>query len=151
MYCARHALGIQDSDVNGLKITAGGTTNEGDINAETSRAAAAAAAVACEADAGQTNSGGKQSNGKPNGGRSGGRRSGEVSGVANGGGDDDSHGDESFLLVLGDHLYRRGAGTTRACSSQLLHAFLEHGEAGKPAIGLKVSVDFAFILDFSPP
>lgn len=46
---------------------------------------------------------------------------------------------ESFLLVLGDHLYRRGAGTTHACASQLIHAFLEHGEAGKPAIGLKVS------------
>ena len=46
--------------------------------------------------------------------------------------------DASFLLVLGDHLYRRGPGTTQACASQLLHAFLEHGEAGKPAIGLKV-------------
>lgn len=46
--------------------------------------------------------------------------------------------DESFLLVLGDHLYRRGPGTTHACASQLIHAFLEHGEAGKPAIGLKV-------------
>ncbi|CAN0498331.1 unnamed protein product, partial [Ectocarpus sp. 12 AP-2014] len=46
--------------------------------------------------------------------------------------------DSSFLLVLGDHLYRRGAGTTEACASQLVHAFLEHGEAGKPAIGLKV-------------
>ncbi|CAM9232286.1 unnamed protein product, partial [Ectocarpus fasciculatus] len=47
--------------------------------------------------------------------------------------------DSSFLLVLGDHLYRRGAGTTEACASQLVHAFLEHGEAGKPAIGLKAS------------
>lgn len=46
---------------------------------------------------------------------------------------------ESFLLVLGDHLYRRGAGTTHACASQLVHAFLEHGEVGKPAIGLKVT------------
>lgn len=44
----------------------------------------------------------------------------------------------SFLLVLGDHLYRRGAGTTQACANQLIHAFLEHGEAEKPAIGLKV-------------
>lgn len=48
--------------------------------------------------------------------------------------------DSSFMLVLGDHLYRRGAGTTHACASQLIHAFLEHGEAGKPAIGLKVRV-----------
>ncbi|CAM9274498.1 unnamed protein product [Scytosiphon promiscuus] len=46
--------------------------------------------------------------------------------------------DSSFLLVLGDHLYRRGPGTTHACASQLVHAFLEHGQAGKPAIGLKV-------------
>lgn len=47
--------------------------------------------------------------------------------------------ESSFMLVLGDHLYRRGAGTTHACASQLIHAFLEHGEAGKPAIGLKVT------------
>lgn len=46
--------------------------------------------------------------------------------------------DSSFMLVLGDHLYRRGAGTTHACASQLIHAFLEHGEVGKPAIGIKV-------------
>lgn len=45
---------------------------------------------------------------------------------------------EAFILVLGDHLYRRGAGTTRPCASQLIHAYLEHGDAGKPAIGLKV-------------
>ncbi len=50
----------------------------------------------------------------------------------------DEEEEASFLLVLGDHLYRRGPGTTQACASQLLHAFLEHGEAGKPAIGLKV-------------
>lgn len=57
--------------------------------------------------------------------------------------DKDSSADteeESFLLVLGDHLYRRGPGTTRACASQLIHAFLEHGEVGKPTIGLKVRV-----------
>lgn len=69
--------------------------------------------------------------------------SGGVSGFGAGGGkvdggDDDDDEKESFLLVLGDHLYRRGLGSTRSCSSQLLHAFLEHGEAGKPAIGLKV-------------
>ncbi|CAM9562446.1 unnamed protein product, partial [Hapterophycus canaliculatus] len=52
-----------------------------------------------------------------------------------GGGEDE---DSSFLLVLGDHLYRRGPGTTHACASQLVHAFLEHGQAGRPAIGLKV-------------
>lgn len=46
--------------------------------------------------------------------------------------------EESFLLVLGDHLYRRGVGTTHACADQLVHSFLAHGEAGKPAIGLKV-------------
>lgn len=45
---------------------------------------------------------------------------------------------ESFLLLLGDHLYRRGPGTTQACASQLIHAYLEHGETGKPVIGLKV-------------
>lgn len=52
----------------------------------------------------------------------------------------DSRETEAFLLVLGDHLYRRGAGTTRACASQLIHAYLENGEAGKPAIGLKVEI-----------
>lgn len=56
----------------------------------------------------------------------------------NGSGDGGEEEDSSFLLVLGDHLYRRGPGTTHACASQLVHAFLEHGQAGKPAIGLKV-------------
>lgn len=52
-------------------------------------------------------------------------------------------GEESFLLVLGDHLYRRGVGTTHACADQLVHSFLAHGEAGKPAIGLKVGLTFS--------
>lgn len=52
---------------------------------------------------------------------------------------------ESFLLVLGDHLYRRGVGTTHACADQLIHSFLAHGEAGKPAIGLKVGRRYGMI------
>eukprot|EP00752_Nemacystus_decipiens_P005273 g4783.t1 len=62
----------------------------------------------------------------------------ECGGGGGGVGKSEEEEDSSFMLVLGDHLYRRGAGTTHACASQLIHAFLEHGEAGKPAIGLKV-------------
>lgn len=67
-----------------------------------------------------------------------------------GAGGESEEEDSSFMLVLGDHLYRRGAGTTYACAGQLIHAFLEHGEAGKPAIGLKVRVQIKKIASSVP-
>lgn len=100
VYCARHALGVEDHERNGgAAARKSGDFESPENDREGEGAAAASNGVGAEAkDA------------------------------------------ESFLLVLGDHLYRRGAGTTQACASQLIHAFLEHGEAGKPAIGLKVGV-----------
>lgn len=168
VYCARHALGIydQESEADDHLENATGPTTNGIYGTTTSRNgsttgtdSAVDGVGGCDVDAGsETQTGKGRSNGRPNGVPVAPTSTGNgevVDGVREGGPcvarddnvDDDSdddggvHGDEAFLLVLGDHLYRRGAGTTRACSSQLLYAFLEHGEAGKPAIGLKARGD----------
>lgn len=118
MYCARHALGI-------------GTQESCEDDS-------------CVASAGDPRVADATANGHAVPGKETGNHAGAAWAVAEDGGDEadggaDAHADEeAFLLVLGDHLYRRGAGTTRPCASQLIHAYLEHGDAGKPAIGLKV-------------
>lgn len=109
MYCARHALGIKDEEHRSIGEAESVTAGEGITKTATTPSE-----------------------------RSNGASEHSLSNGSLGDGDGCEGAEESFLLVLGDHLYRRGAGTTHACADQLIHAFLEHGDAGKPAIGLKV-------------
>lgn len=128
VYCARHALGISDCG--------GAETHNGANNGSS----ASVASVGGDKAGGNGRSYAHKHG--ENGGVNGLGRGGEHGASPATGAGVESNEDESFLLVLGDHLYRRGGSTTRACASQLIHAFLKHGEAGKPAIGLKVRLSY---------
>lgn len=128
VYCARHALGI-----SGHCGTEGSSRA---CNGNGNRDRVPSTGEGMSGESGRSHAHKRGENGRGDGGRLG---SGSECGAlpATGAGVERNE-EESFLLVLGDHLYRRGSGTTRACASQLIHAFLKHGEIGKPAIGLKV-------------
>lgn len=128
VYCARHALGV--SGHCGTE----GSSRACNGNGNGARVPSAGEGVSGES--GRSHAHKRGENGRGEGGGVGSEGDcGVLSATGTGVGSDE---EESFLLVLGDHLYRRGSGTTRACASQLIHAFLKHGEIGKPAIGLKV-------------
>lgn len=123
VFCARHALlGTGDSAADPATVRENGRPSSLEASATTVGDGTKGAE--------EGNAGGKGPESGGGGAGSGGRGGSDV--------ESEEEEDSSFMLVLGDHLYRRGAGTTHACASQLIHAFLEHGEAGKPAIGLKV-------------
>lgn len=117
VYCARHALAFETPESQ-RPATAEGELDSGVVNGK----ATAGSGLRNGSERGYSGHGGHADVRVPP--------------------EDESDGTDAFLLVLGDHLYRRGPGTSTACASQLIGAYLEHGQRGKPAIGLKVCSTF---------